>query len=136
MIIQIVREETRCSQFMGYSLRLAARVILYTLSHRQDSTYHSLWYTGWNDRSTMKDRSDHPSLHKWTLYHGVTSHSTLLFPFNDLKVPSVSVPYLKQYMNIPDSCPRQRNRRRSVPVPVTGVRYNSLLCICNMSDAI
>ena len=25
------------------------------------------------------------------------------------------------------SCPRQRNWRRSVPVPVTGVRYNSLL---------
>ena len=24
-------------------------------------------------------------------------------------------------------CPGQRNRRRSVPVPVTGVRYNSLL---------
>ena len=25
------------------------------------------------------------------------------------------------------SCPGQRNRRRPVPVPVTGVRYNSLL---------
>ena len=25
------------------------------------------------------------------------------------------------------SCPGQRNRRRTVPVPVTGVRYNSLL---------
>ena len=25
------------------------------------------------------------------------------------------------------SCPRQRNRQRLVPVPVTGVRYNSLL---------
>ena len=85
MTIQIVGEETRCSQFMGYSLRLAARVILYTLSDRQNSTYHSLWYTGWNDMSTMKDRSDHPSLHKRTLYHGVTSHATLLFAFNDLK---------------------------------------------------
>ena len=31
------REETRCSH-MGYSFRLAARVLLYASSHRQDST--------------------------------------------------------------------------------------------------
>ena len=30
---------------MGYSFRLAARVLLYASSHRQDSTYHSLCYT-------------------------------------------------------------------------------------------
>ena len=30
---------------MGYSFRLAARVLLYPSSHRQDSTYHSLCYT-------------------------------------------------------------------------------------------
>ena len=35
------REETRC-RHMGYSFRLAARVVLYALSHRQDSTYHGL----------------------------------------------------------------------------------------------
>ena len=29
---------------MGYSFRLAARVLLYVPSHRQDSTYHSLCY--------------------------------------------------------------------------------------------
>ena len=40
--ILIVREETRC-RHMGYSFRLAARVIL--SSHRQDSTYHGLCYT-------------------------------------------------------------------------------------------
>ena len=37
--ILIVREETRCS------FRLAARVLLYAPSRRQDSTYHSLCYT-------------------------------------------------------------------------------------------
>ena len=42
--ILIVREETRC-RHMGYSFRLAARVILYAPSHRQDSTYHALCYT-------------------------------------------------------------------------------------------
>ena len=34
---QIVREETRC-RHMGYSFRLAARVLLYASSHRHDVT--------------------------------------------------------------------------------------------------
>ena len=42
--ILIVREETRC-RHIGYSFQLAARVLLYALSHRQDSTYHRLCYT-------------------------------------------------------------------------------------------
>ena len=37
-------EET-CCRHMGYSFRLAARVLLYASSHRQDNTYHSLCYT-------------------------------------------------------------------------------------------
>ena len=37
-------EETRC-RHMGYSFRLAARVILYAPSHRQDGTYIGLCYT-------------------------------------------------------------------------------------------
>ena len=43
-IILIVRKETRC-RHIGYSFRLAARVLLYAPSHRQDSTYHGLCYT-------------------------------------------------------------------------------------------
>ena len=42
--ILIAREETRC-RHMGYSFRLAARVLLYAPSHRQDNTYHGLCYT-------------------------------------------------------------------------------------------
>ena len=42
--ILIAREETRC-RHMGYSFRLAARILLYAPSDRQDSTYHSLCYT-------------------------------------------------------------------------------------------
>ena len=42
--IRIAREETRCHH-MGYSFRLAARVLLYASSHRQDSTYNGLCYT-------------------------------------------------------------------------------------------
>ena len=37
--ILIVRNETRC-RHIGYSYRLAARVLLYAPSHRQDNTYH------------------------------------------------------------------------------------------------
>ena len=42
--ILIVRKETRCCH-IGYSYRLTARVLLYAPSHRQDNTYHGLWYT-------------------------------------------------------------------------------------------
>ena len=38
------REET-CCRHIGYSFRLAARVLLYASSHRQDNTYHGLCYT-------------------------------------------------------------------------------------------
>ena len=41
---QIARGETRCCH-MGYSFRLATRVLLYAPSHRQDSTYKGLCYT-------------------------------------------------------------------------------------------
>ena len=42
--IQIARKETRYCH-MGYYVRLAARVLLYASSHRQDNIYHSLCYT-------------------------------------------------------------------------------------------
>ena len=39
-----VREETHYSHYMGYAFRLAARVLLYSPSHSQDSTYHGFSY--------------------------------------------------------------------------------------------
>ena len=42
--IHIAIEET-CCHHMGYSFRLAAKVLFYAPSHRQDSTYYSLCYT-------------------------------------------------------------------------------------------
>ena len=72
---QIVREEIRC-RHIGQSFRLAARVLLYAPSHRQDSTYHGLCYTSrgtWMEREIaqwvhpMKDRSDDPLHHERTL---------------------------------------------------------------------
>ena len=51
---------------MGYSLRLAASILLYAPSHRQDNTYHSLCYTSSGTlaqtrNSSMKDWFDDPS---------------------------------------------------------------------------
>ena len=42
--ILIVRKETRC-RHIGYSYRLAARVLLYAPSHRQNNNDHGLCYT-------------------------------------------------------------------------------------------
>ena len=39
----VAREETRC-RHMGYSLRLAAMVLLYAPSKRLDNTYHGFCY--------------------------------------------------------------------------------------------
>ena len=44
MTTQIAREETRC-RHIGYSFRLAARVLLYASSHIQYNTYRGLCYT-------------------------------------------------------------------------------------------
>ena len=41
--IQIGRKETRL-RHIGYSFRLAERVLLYASFHRQDNTYHGLCY--------------------------------------------------------------------------------------------
>ena len=54
MTTQIAREETRCHN-MGYSFRLAAKVLLYASSHRQDNTYHGLFspvVEHWLERET------------------------------------------------------------------------------------
>ena len=74
--IQIVREETRFVH-MGYSFQLAARVLLYAQSHRQDSTYHSFCCTSRGALAgteiaqwvhPMKDRSDDSSHLERTLH--------------------------------------------------------------------
>ena len=57
--ILIVRKETRC-RHIGYSFRLAASVLLYALSHRQDNTYHSLCYTSRGALAGMRNSSMGP----------------------------------------------------------------------------
>ena len=57
--ILIVRKET-CCRHIGYSFRLAARVLLYAPSHRQDNTYHSLCYTSRGALGGMRNSSMGP----------------------------------------------------------------------------
>ena len=75
-------EET-CCHHMGYSLRLAARGLLYAPSDRQDSTYHSLCYTSRGALGGTRNSSMGPphegSMTHCTMnersYHRDTSHS-------------------------------------------------------------
>ena len=41
----MVKDHSDSFHHMGYYFRLAARVLLYASSHRQDNTYHGIWYT-------------------------------------------------------------------------------------------
>ena len=75
--ILIVRKETLC-RHIGYSYRLAARVLLYAPSHRQDNTYHGLCYTSrgalaGTRNSSMKDpwRID-PTTHRTMSEHSTS----------------------------------------------------------------
>ena len=96
------------------NFRLAAIVLLYASFHRHDNAFHGLCYTSRWALSGRKNNSMgppwriDPTIHR--SYHGTTclSSSILLRPYNC-------------------TCLGQRNRRRPVPVPVTGVHYNSLL---------
>ena len=61
------REETRCHH-IGYSFQLAARVLLYASSHRQDNAYQSLCYTSRGTLAGMRNSSMGPPLcHEQTL---------------------------------------------------------------------
>ena len=41
----LVKEEAHCCNYMGYFIQLAARVLLYIPTHRQDSAYLSICYS-------------------------------------------------------------------------------------------
>ena len=62
---QIARTETHCCHYMGYFFRLAAKVLLYAPSHRQDSTYNShVVKTGMSNNSTRSPLGIDPTTHR------------------------------------------------------------------------
>ena len=67
-------EESRCCHYMGYSFRLAARVILYVQCYRKDSAYHGLCYTSRGALTGTRNSSMGPPWridHERPFYHGV-----------------------------------------------------------------
>ena len=73
----IARKETRCLH-MGYSFRLAARVLLYSSSHRQDNTYHGLCYTSRGTLAgTINSSMAISTTHRERSYHGAISRSVM-----------------------------------------------------------
>ena len=106
--ILIVRKET-CCHHMGCSFRLTARVLLYTPSHRQDSTYHSLCYISrgvfagvpnsfiTSLQLMVKYTADmqlnwvqFPSVNPWSLSPNHTSYTDIIIDKNMLRVSSTT----------------------------------------------
>ena len=75
--ILIVRKETRC-RHMAYSFRLAARVLLYLPSHRQNRTYHSLCYTSRGALAGTRNTDWGSGYDTMTLYKVFTSGGALV----------------------------------------------------------
>ena len=72
-----MREKTH-SRHMGYSYRLAARVLLYAPSHRQDSTYHGLCYTSRGAMAGPRNSSMGPPPHEESIRRPSHHERTLL----------------------------------------------------------
>ena len=87
--ILIVRKETRC-QHIGYSFRLAARVLLYAPSHRQDSTYHGLCHTSRGALAGTRNSSMGPP-HEGSIRRHTAPLANAL-PLSYVLLPSRSVP--------------------------------------------
>ena len=80
--ILIVRKETHC-RHIGYSFWLAARVLLYAPSHRQDNTYHSLCYTSCGALAGMRNSSmgpPHEGSIRWPIAPWANTLTTELHP--------------------------------------------------------
>ena len=83
---QIAREETRC-RHIGYSFRLAARVLLYASSHKQDNTYHGLCYTSRGALAGTRNSSMGPP-HKGSIRRPIAHHERTLLPRSYNSLPS------------------------------------------------
>ena len=123
--ILIVRKETRC-RHIGYSFRLAARILLYASSHRQDNTYHGLCYTcrgalaGTRNSSVDKGKASQADTPPSACYRFPSDCSYSLVPASACGPPflslllSFSLPFF--FLPVPDR-----------GTGATDVRYNSLL---------
>ena len=106
---QIAREETRC-RHIGYSFRLAARVLLYAPSHRQDSTYDGLCYTS---RGALVGTGNSVTvLHTWLDEHVDVGRCRLTRHVGDLEGEGV-VTFL-QVVQVKEGCAHPLKYSRQV----------------------
>ena len=77
-----------CSCPMGYFFWLAARVLLYAPSHRQDSTYHGLYYTSRGAQTGTKNSSMGPPWRIDPLIHHTISERSyhLAMSYNQCRI--------------------------------------------------
>ena len=84
---QIAREETQC-RHVGYSFRLAGRVLLYASSHRQTTAFVTPVVEHWLERERAQWVHHEGSIwrcilntsyHKRTVYHGVKGSPLTLY---------------------------------------------------------
>ena len=90
--ILIVRKETRC-RHIGYSYRLAARVLLYAPSHRQDNTYHCLCYTSRGALAGTRNSSMGPP-HEGLIRRPTAPWANAL-PLSYVPLPNMWEPYME-----------------------------------------
>ena len=86
--ILIVRKETSC-RHIGYSYGLAARVLLYAPSHRQDNTYHGLCYTSRGALAGTRNSSMGPP-HEGSIRRPAAPWANAL-PLSYVPLPKVSM---------------------------------------------
>ena len=84
------REETHC-RHIGYSFRLAARVLLYASSHRQDNTYHGLCYTSRGALAGTRNSSMGPP-HEWSIRRPIAPWANALTTELHLAPVGFSIP--------------------------------------------
>ena len=116
--ILIVRKETRC-RHIGYSFRLTARVLLYTPSHRQDSTYHGLCYTSCGALAGTRNSSMGPP-HEGSIRRPIAPWANAL-PLSYVPLLLLMIIYIKSHVIW------VRQFVRSDPLASTSVAISSVL---------
>ena len=89
MTTQIARQETHCHH-MYYSFQLAASVLLYASSHRQDNTYNGLCYTSCGGLAGKPEDTHLKTKQKQTTFGGVC-HQTVPLKLSDPQLNKIGV---------------------------------------------
>ena len=89
----LLRERKPAAATWVYSFRLAARVLLYASSHRQDNTYHGLCYTS---RGALAGTRNSPMGPPWRIISNDPSHhERTLLPRSYISLPVMTMMILQ-----------------------------------------